>query len=276
MEKEFNIKKNKLSKVNLFEQYWTFIIPIVSIILIGISFLFEQQTQSICQGIGISLFASWLLFFLVEYLPTKSKEKKAIKFALPHLKEIHYNANCIIETILFHSGIISDGNYSNLDFDKILKLSHIQENIRIEHKTIIMDKRVSGLLTSSKHSDVEEYQKYMRNEILLLQNIWFNLSNDLAIALSELNSIDISEAFKVSPLNEYTSITYNHALVSCFEILLKAFNTLEIKKISNRRVIIVKYDDRYRDNVEFQGLQEVVRQNPDFENMIMNKDKIEM
>lgn len=89
------------------KNYWNIFIGIASAITICIA-AFMKEPNEIALSISISIFASWLIFFLADFLPTKIKERKAFAFVKPKLKSIFDEINHIEDVLCFYVNISVD------------------------------------------------------------------------------------------------------------------------------------------------------------------------
>ena len=82
------------------KEYWNIFIGLFAAgaIIFGI---FAGDSKGVVLSISISIFASWLLFFLADFLPSKLRNQKAFTFVQPKLKAIYDSINQIDDVYVF-------------------------------------------------------------------------------------------------------------------------------------------------------------------------------
>lgn len=99
---------------------WSFSIPIIALILVIVELSIKSE-HLICLNLAISIFSSWLVFILADYLPERINEKRALAIITPKLREIYREIECL-DSILC---VVTEANKEDSIENKTEKIKHI-------------------------------------------------------------------------------------------------------------------------------------------------------
>lgn len=212
------------------KEYWNIFIGLFSVGAIIAGF-FLGDSKGVVLSISISIFASWLLFFLADFLPTKIRSKKAFAYVKPKLKSIYDEINHIDDVLCF---------YVNVSVDEIIEkkaesILHILslDNFRIDEEVFYNPKTPHRLNHDIGISTVISCTKTIVDRIVEMEKFWPYLPLELVKSV-EIIRENCELKSCISPIKTSLGVikgilpnSENHVLKDKYENLMNEIKFLE-------------------------------------------------
>ena len=151
------MKKNAKELWHIIQSKWTLLIPILALILAAIELIIKSE-HLLCLNLAISIFSSWLVFFLADYLPETINKKRAMAIIKPKLREIYRQIECL-DSILC---VVTQSNKEDSTENKLEKIKHIA--------TINTSYNVLRTITNSEGAEIRVRDTMSCEDVRNLEN----------------------------------------------------------------------------------------------------------
>ena len=212
------------------KEYWNIFIGLFSVGAIIAGF-FLGDSKGVVLSISISIFASWLLFFLADFLPTKIRSKKAFAYVKPKLKSIYDEINHIDDILCFYINISVE--------QKIEKKAEAMKHIFSIDKTNVYEEvfyKIDSPLRLNHDIDISTIEgctKTILNRITEMEKFWSYLPLEIVKSVENIRE-NCELKGCMSPINTTLGTikgilqnSENHVLENKYKILMKEINILE-------------------------------------------------
>lgn len=169
------------------------------------SFLFERipsenvggEILDLINNLGFAYYSSLVFYYVVDYFPTRKREKAALKAVGEHLTQISVNIECMFAILMHISGKGSSIRDVRWQKDSVLDLCDIELNVQgIYCNRVLYNKRNNDILERSMGEKiipfeyVQEACKGVLKEIDMIKNSvkWDQLENEIKDVLAALSN----------------------------------------------------------------------------------------
>lgn len=246
------------------------------------SLLFERISENsrwfevieIINNLGFAYYSSLIFYFVVDYFPTRKKEKKALNLVKDHISDIIMHIDYLITALLFFTDLGTKMSCTKINLCQLQKMTSLQLTLKpIVCNVAIVNKQSGEVEMGSQCEELNSFDTVQRECVIILKEIDFiknhigasQIENELVDKLSLLSEncyLNNMRHLKREYIDDGRGGLVCAAQTSDLLDLLKIHSTLCKLALKQRVCIIEKSTDQDKKDV-LKSLKELKKNHPE-------------